>query len=197
MKTGWKKKSLGDLTSKITDGSHNPPKGISQSSFLMLSSKNVYNDKISIDNPRYLTEDAFRQEHKRTRVSRGDLLLTIVGTIGRCAVVDDGLPQFTLQRSVAVIGVIQDRLLPRFLMYSMWNNLPSLLEKARGVAQQGIYLETVRSLQIAYPSIDEQIALIGRLDKARSEISDLVSLHQNKLALLQELNDSLLHASFS
>ena len=33
------KVKLGDVCDKITDGSHNPPKGIANSEYLMLSSK--------------------------------------------------------------------------------------------------------------------------------------------------------------
>jgi type I restriction enzyme S subunit len=48
----WEEKKLGEVCLKITDGSHNPPKGIELSSHLMLSSKNILDDKITYDNPR-------------------------------------------------------------------------------------------------------------------------------------------------
>ena len=47
-KEGWKVKRLGEICSKITDGSHNPPKGIDYSDFLMLSSQNVMNGYLMI-----------------------------------------------------------------------------------------------------------------------------------------------------
>ena len=37
----WEEKSLSEICFKITDGSHNPPKGIDFSEYLMISSKNV------------------------------------------------------------------------------------------------------------------------------------------------------------
>ena len=43
----------------ITDGSHNPPEGIEKSGFPMLSSKNIFDDNITLDEPRYLTEMDF------------------------------------------------------------------------------------------------------------------------------------------
>ena len=61
----WSKLKLGDLCLKITDGSHNPPKGIDQSEYLMLSSKNIFDDEITLDNPRYLSKDDFEKENKR------------------------------------------------------------------------------------------------------------------------------------
>lgn len=91
-----------DICSGVTDGSHNPPQGLENSDYLMLSSKNVFDDKITFDSPRYLSQIDFEQESKRTRIKSGDVLLTIVGTVGRAAVVGENMPQFTLQRSVAV-----------------------------------------------------------------------------------------------
>ena len=45
---------LDDLCEKISDGSHNPPKQVEYSKYIMLSSKNILDNKITFDNPRYL-----------------------------------------------------------------------------------------------------------------------------------------------
>jgi type I restriction enzyme S subunit len=54
MKKGWQKQRLTAVTVKITDGSHNPPKGVAESDYLMLSSKNVFDDDLHYADPRYL-----------------------------------------------------------------------------------------------------------------------------------------------
>lgn len=74
-----------DVCLGITDGSHNPPQGVENSNYLMLSSKNIFDDEITFDSPRYLTQIDFEQENKRSKVKSGDVLLTIVGTVGRVA----------------------------------------------------------------------------------------------------------------
>ena len=125
---------LGDICVKITDGSHNPPQGIENSEFLMLSSKNVYDDKITFDEPRYLSEPDFAVEDKRTAINAGDVLLTIVGTVGRTAVVPEINIHLCLQRSVAVIKPKRDIISPRFLMYQLQSMRPYLDGEARGVA---------------------------------------------------------------
>ena len=91
----WSQQKLGDLCTKITDGSHNPPKGIEASDYLMLSSKNVFNDELTFENPRYLSKHDFETENRRTDVCAGDILLTIVGTVGRAAVVPENSKKFT------------------------------------------------------------------------------------------------------
>jgi type I restriction enzyme, S subunit len=163
---GWTRQPLGRLASRISDGSHNPPKGVEMSEFLMLSSKNVFDDEISFDSPRYLSADDFKAEDRRTSIAAGDVLLTIVGTIGRTAVVPAGTPAFTLQRSVAVIKPDTSTVDPRFLMYSLMKSRDDLNSQARGVAQKGIYLEALREFWINHPTVPEQRRIVAILDEA-------------------------------
>ena len=81
---GWNMEKLSSICVSISDGSHNPPKGGKKSDYLMLSSKNIKDGVLSLEEPRYLSKDEFSLENKRTNVKKGDILLTIVGTIGRC-----------------------------------------------------------------------------------------------------------------
>ena len=174
---------LGDVCAKITDGSHNPPQGISCSAYLMLSSKNIYDDDISFDDPRYLSKENYETENKRTQISAGDILLTIVGTVGRAAVVSKTEKKICLQRSVAVIKPKQELIDSRFLMYQLQSMRTHLEQEARGVAQKGIYLRQVENLQIKVPSRGEQLQVVSNLD----QISELISLRKQQLAKLDEL----------
>ena len=174
---------LGDVCAKITDGSHNPPQGISCSEYLMLSSKNIYDDDISFDDPRYLSKENYETENKRTQISAGDILLTIVGTVGRAAVVSKTEKKICLQRSVAVIKPKQELIDSRFLMYQLQSMRTHLEQEARGVAQKGIYLRQVENLQIKVPSRGEQLQVVSNLD----QISELISLRKQQLAKLDEL----------
>ena len=177
------KVKLGDVCSRITDGSHNPPRGVSQSEFLMLSSKNIFDDEITLDDPRFLSADSFTLENKRTQIEEGDILLTIVGTVGRAAVVPDLNKNICLQRSVAVIKPQRQIIDSRFLMYQLQSMRPYLEREARGVAQKGIYLKQVESLQITILPYEEQRVIVSILDK----VSELISFRKQQLAKLDEL----------
>ena len=174
---------LGDVCTKITDGSHNPPQGIPHSEYLMLSSKNIYDDEITLDDPRFLSSENYATENKRTQISPGDILLTIVGTVGRAAVVSNSIKNICLQRSVAVIKPKSNLIDSRFLMYQLQSMRTHLEQEARGVAQKGIYLKQVENLQIKVPSVDEQLQVVKMLDK----VSELVTLRKEQLAALDQL----------
>lgn len=174
---------LGEVCIQITDGSHNPPSGVEQSEYLMLSSKNIDDDFITLDSPRFLSHSDYIAENKRTTVSEGDLLMTIVGTIGRVAIVPAGLNGICLQRSVAVIKPNKEIINNRYLMYQL-QNMRSFLEKeARGVAQKGIYLKQVSQLDIKLPELEQQKQIVKVLDK----VTELISLRKQQLTKLDEL----------
>ena len=174
---------LGEVCIQITDGSHNPPSGVEQSEYLMLSSKNIDDDFITLDSPRFLSHSDYIAENKRTTVSEGDLLMTIVGTIGRVAIVPEELKGICLQRSVAVIKPEREVVNNRYLMYQLQNMRPFLEKEARGVAQKGIYLKQVSQLDIKLPELEHQMQIVKVLDKA----SKLIFLRRQQLAKMDEL----------
>lgn len=174
---------LNDVCINITDGSHNPPPGIDFSQHIMLSSKNIDDDYISIDNPRYLSEEDYQNENRRTDIKKGDLLITIVGTVGRVAIVPVDLEGICVQRSVAVLKINQRIVHNRYLMYQLQNMRPFLEREARGVAQKGIYLKQLSSLSINVPQMDEQRRIAAVLDK----VSDLIAKRREQLDKLDEL----------
>ena len=172
-----------DVCLGITDGSHNPPQGVENSNYLMLSSKNIFDDEITFDSPRYLTQIDFEQENKRSKVKSGDVLLTIVGTVGRVAVVDEKMPQFTLQRSVAVLHPNKDICSSRYLMYALRGKRMYIESRAKGVAQKGIYLKEVADIELQVPEISEQNAIVEVLDKSAL----IMKFYQQQLQKLDEL----------
>ena len=94
-----------------------------------------------MDEPRYLSEEQFLSENKRTNIVPGDVLVTIVGTVGRAAVVNKDIGKITLQRSVAVLHPKKDICDSRYLMYAFQSKRAYFEKEAHGVAQKGLYLK--------------------------------------------------------
>ena len=169
----FEKKTLYDITSKITDGSHNPPSGIAENlGYMMLSSQNVINDKINYDNARYLRKEDFEKENARTDLKNGDVLLTIVGTVGRTAIISNE-KNITLQRSVAVLKPIKE-IKSEYLVGALKSDdvVKQLNKGAKGVAQKGIYLNDLKKLMIPVPPIELQnkfAEFVKQIDKQKFE----------------------------
>lgn len=145
---------LGNLCTRITDGSHNPPKGVDFSDYIMISSKNINVNSLNMSDVRYLTEEDFQRENERTKIAKGDVLLTIVGTIGRAYVVKGDEGNLVMQRSVAVLSPGKN-VASTFLMYSLSND-EKLEKEGRGNAQKGVYLKQLSNYKIKLPVLEKQ-----------------------------------------
>ena len=189
----FEKKKLGDVAIKITDGSHNPPKGVDErTEYVMLSSQNIIEDRINYNSARYLSREDFERENKRTYLEKGNVLLTIVGTIGRTAIIDNE-KNITLQRSVAVIkptGKIKSEYLVATLKSD--STIKQLNKESKGVAQKGIYLNDLKKIVIPVPPITLQnqfSEIVKQIDKQKFEI-------EKSLKETQELYESLMEKYF-
>ena len=194
-KQGWIEKRLGEVCSKIVDGDHNPPKGVEKSDYLMLSSKNIQNGKIIFDNPRYLTKIDFETTSKRTNVSYGDVLVTIVGTIGRSCVYEHNQP-IALQRSVAVLKPNKGLVNSWFLMYYVQSMTAELETKGHGAAQKGLYLKELSSVCVCLPSIDEQNRIVAQLDALSQKTETLQQNYARQIADCAEMRQAILREAF-
>ena len=202
--TSWAYARLSEIATKLTDGSHNPPKDAG-SGFPMLSSRDVTAGSIRFDNPsRYLSIDDFNVEDLRTRTQPGDVLLTIVASLGRAAVIPINAPKFALQRSVAVIA---SGLYPHFLS-NLLNSPVSLRyfdAHAKGTAQKGIYLGKLGEYVISVPPLAEQHRIVAKVDelmvlcdRLEAQQADAESAHAQLVqALLGSLTQSADAEDFS
>lgn len=176
----WYTIKLCDVCTKITDGSHNPPSR-STTGKLMLSSQNVFDNRLDLSTYRLVRDEDFEKENQRTRVTAGDILLTIVGTIGRCLVVTSEMPEFIVQRSVAVIGTDQSRLQPEFLVRVVQSpKIQNVLQTlARGVAQKGIYLNNLNDLEIPLPPLEVQKEIVAEIEGYQKVIDGARTVLEN------------------
>ena len=191
-KQDWTYKKLGEVTTKISDGSHNPPKGIDYSEYPMLSSKNVFFDCLNYDSPRYLSKKEFDLENQRTDISDGDILLTIVGTVGRTCCVKNPFVPFVLQRSVAVLKPKQCIIESRFLMYVLHSLSDFWNTEAKGVAQKGIYLKQLATVPIPVPPLAEQERIVAELDL----LSGIIDKKKEQLKAYDQLAQSIFYTMF-
>ena len=170
---GWEWVRLGDISFKITDGSHNPPKGEEvDSEYIMLSSQNISNNGLcNLNKVRYLSEKNYENENKRTNLKIGDLLLTIVGTIGKSCIYTEQR-NIVLQRSVAVIDTKYFNKFIKVLLDSP--QLQRYLnENSSGTAQKGIYLKQLKQTLIPLPSVAEQLRIVQKVDEIMAYLDEL------------------------
>lgn len=166
---------LKKLCNSIKDGMHNLPQNtFNKSKIPILSAQNIFNGKIDYEGKRYVDEDIYIKENKRINIEKGDVLLTIVATIGRTAVIEEN-NKFLLQRSVCVLKPNQ-KINPYYLKFYLNTHKVQdyMMANAHGSAQAGLYLNKVAEILIPVPSIEEQkktVTILQRFDKLCNDIS--------------------------
>lgn len=193
---GWTQARLSEVCSKIVDGSHNPPKA-TDSGLPMLSARNIQDRRVNFDDFRFINEGDFSNEHARTNVQVGDVLLTIVGTIGRTAVVAEDTKPFALQRSVAVLK--PQEINPRYLSYLLESPMLQryFQENAKGTAQKGIYLKALAEVEISLAPLNEQKRIADKLDSLLARVDDCRERLDRVPQILKRFRQAVLAAATS
>ena len=95
------RKTLSDICSIITDGTHQPPKFVTEGiPFLFVS--NVVSNVITYETEKYISQETYNELIKRTPIEPGDILLSTVGSYGHPAIVKDK-KKFLFQRHIAYL----------------------------------------------------------------------------------------------
>jgi len=193
IKSGWKIKPLKELLSILKDGTHNPPPK-QDYGIPMLSAEDIRNGIIDFDNsPDFITEEDYERMHRTYEIQKNDVLLTIVGTLGRSAIVDTSR-KFTLQRSVAILRT-NEKILPQYLYYFFQTKYfqNQLIARAHTTVRAGVYLGELGSIPIAYP---EEIITQDKICKTVSEIEKIINenkrLTEESITLQQQLIQKLI-----
>jgi len=135
---------------------------------------------LSLDDVLRVAPDIERK-HARTRLFGGEVLLTIVGSVGQVAVVPAKLAGYNVARAVAVMRPLP-KIEPRWIALCLRSPQSARLlgSKANTTVQTTINLKDLRLLPIPMPPARERLA-----------ITDLLSQLDDRITLLRETNTTL------
>ncbi|MEB5477342.1 restriction endonuclease subunit S [Acinetobacter pollinis] len=188
----WEKTTIKSAVSFMKDGTHGTHKDEPTSEFFLLSAKNIQNGKvITDDKDRRLSLLEFESIYQNYALQSGDILLTVVGTIGRVAIFKSSYKKYAFQRSVAFMRFKTAK--PEFILHMFCANdfQKELLVRQVVSAQAGIYLGDLSKIKINLPSHNEQTKIATFLTAVDEKISQLSQkqelLTQYKKGMMQKL----------
>ena len=162
----WRWARLSTICTKIVDGDHNPPQGQNvKTEYIMLSAKNIQNNKlVNFSDARFLLKENYEKGKQRISLKDGDILLTIVGTLGRSCIYKNTNKNILFQRSVSVIStLINNQYLKNVFDSSYIQN--KMQKESTGTAQRGFYLNQLSNILIPVPSLREEIKIVSKLEE--------------------------------
>ena len=189
----WEQRKLEAVLSLLKDGTHGTHQDAEEGPYL-LSAKNIKNGQIIIDDSsdRKISEDEFNQIHTKFTLENGDILLTIVGSIGESAILESA-GKFTFQRSVAFLRPSEE-MSSRFLKTEIESVQfqKELNDRKSQSAQPGVYLGDLSKIPIYVASKEEQ----KKIGKYFSHLDHLITLHQRKCDELKKMKKYMLQNMF-
>ena len=191
----WEIKVLNEIT-EVKDGTHDSPKYIKEG-IPFVTQKNIKPDGLTLADTKFITDKDHKKFYKRSNVTYGDILISMIGANrGMAAIVDD-----KRTFSIKNVGLIKESELVNmsFLLYYLKspNAQKYVADSSNGGAQEFVGLRALRSFPIPLPPLDIQNKLVEQLDALRAETQKLEAIYQKKIDDLEELKKSILQKAFA
>ncbi len=136
-------------------------------------------------------------KYPRTRLSGGEMLITLVGTIGRTALVPDTLSGANTARAVGVVPLTED-------VAASWIEMrfrnpaktQEIINKAHEVARKALNLEDVRTATVAIPPLAEQEEIVAEVERRLSVAEGVEAQVEAGLKRAARLRQAILKRAF-
>jgi len=200
----WVENKLQALTTKIGSGA--TPRGGDEAykseGISLIRSLNVHDRGLRYEKLAFI-DDMQAGRLSNVEVQPGDVLLNITGaSIARCCIAPDAVLPARVNQHVSIIRPIENKLDSEFLHYLLISKpyKDQLLQTGEegGSTRQAITKAQIQEFKICYPkALEEQRAIVAKLDVLAIETHRLESIYLRKLATLETLKKSLLNQAFT
>jgi type I restriction enzyme S subunit len=189
---------LGEIAKYVTSGSRDWSKFYSNTGANFIRSGEIKTNTLAIDDAIKVNLPS-KIEGKRSLVEKGDLLTTITGgNVGKCAYINEEIPESYVSQSVALTKLIDIRL-GKFLHYCFQSPIGTgedLKASVYGIGRPVLSLPQIQNLKVPLPPLSEQIRIVQKLDELMKwcdelETSIKESKVQNEKLLQQVLREAL------
>ena len=149
-----------------------------------ITSKNIKNGKIDFSKVNYISQEAFEKISKNRPILVGDILISMIGTLGETAEVtlNDGV---FYGQNMFLVRLDETKVDKRYFLNYFKSNFVAraLAEKQNQSTQKYLKANHIEDLQIPIPTLAQQKKIAGVLDK----INELIFYRKQQLQQLDEL----------
>lgn len=190
----WREYKFSDLLvdESISYGIVQPGAHTEIDSIPIVRVNNIKNGKIKIDDVLKVSSE-IEQKYQRTRLMGGELLITVVGSIGECAIVPNSLKNWNVARAISVARIKKD-FDKQFIKYCFkTEDLKfQMYGNTNDTVQPTLNLSSLKDLLLNIPSFSEQKAIASVL----SSLDDKIDLLHRQNKTLEAMAETLFRQWF-
>jgi type I restriction enzyme S subunit len=157
----------------------------------------VNNGKVEIANMKRISR-TIAAKYPRTKLHGGELAITLVGAIGRTAVIPEILAGGNTARAVGIIPLTKH---VSANWVEFWFRNPAknaeMESRSHEVARKTLNLEDVRVASVAIPPLSEQTRIVAEVERRLSVVEELESVVSANLQRATRLRQSILQKAFT
>ena len=191
----WVKNVLKNELELLKDGTHGTHKDTkdTKDGVYLLSAKNIKNGKVNISSDdRRISYEEYSKIHRNFELKSGDILLTVVGSIGEVAMLNDP-KNITFQRSVAYLRPSNIDSLFLYTQARGANFQKELKNRQVVSAQPGVYLGDIGKIELIFPNDINEQQKIGEFFK---QLDNRIALQQRYVEQLKQSKQGFLQKMF-
>ena len=172
----------------VRDGTHDSPKP-QESGYLLVTSKHLEAYSINPTAANFITKEDYEKINERSKVDNGDILLSMIGTVGIVSLVIDNPVTWAI-KNIGLFKTSKSEELKYFLLnYLKCDDVKNYIEQhLAGSTQKYISLSELRNLPINIP----EKTVLEKFNNVVTPIYEQIINNTNEIKNLKELRDTLL-----
>lgn len=191
----WQTVSLKMLID-VRDGTHDTPPYVEPNfnTYPLVTSKDVTGGRVDLSNCKHISELDYSNIIKRSGVSKGDILMPMIGTVGSPVLVEDKFEIAIKNLALFKTSIGNEKLDSKFLFYFL-NSTECETQfslEGKGGVQNFVSLGTLRNLVLPLTKTSEQIKIANFLDHETTKIDHLIEKQQQLIELLKEKRQAVI-----
>ena len=188
--SGWIWVRLGEVSTMITKGSTPTSYGhvYTKEGVNFVKVESIRGGSLLPENIKSFIANKTHGSLARSQLAVGDILFSIAGSIGTCAVVTDQVLPANTNQALAIIRGTQAAFLSEFLLKSLQSSVAqSVVQKARGGAMNNISLNDIQNFVVPLPPLAEQHRIVAKVDELMSICDQLEAARAEREATRDRL----------